>query len=77
MVELPITNGLTIGDLKYCDNISLVIRSEVAEALIGEAGVFKGSKGLGEDAGANITGETGARLFLRESKSLLSFTLET
>ena len=62
--ESSIVDGLTIGDLKYCDNISLVIGSEVAKALIGRAGVLEGSRGPGKDASANIISEEGAGLFL-------------
>ena len=44
--------------------MSSVIGSKVTEVLTGGVRVLEGSKGLGEDAGANITGEARTGLFL-------------
>ena len=60
--ESPIADRLTTGDLKYCESISSIIRSDEIEALVDGAGVFDGSKGLSDDVVTITMGDTKTRL---------------
>ena len=60
--KLPMDDRLTTSDLKYRNSISLVIRSDRAEALADGSGVLDGNKDLGNKVGTATMSDVGIGL---------------